>query len=90
MSSSLTDKAVQSSKKAEEITSKPILDPQKFVENVKKLKTHFDEIETYRKNIQAEAQAERQIFKQASDELSKLKEVKAKDLDELQNTLTGK
>jgi len=90
MSSSLTDKAVQSSKKAEEITSKPILDPQKFVENVKKLKTHFDKIESYRKNIQAEAQAEREIFKQASDELSKLKEVKAKDLDELQNTLTWK
>jgi ABC-type transporter Mla subunit MlaD len=90
MSSQLTDKAIESSKKAEELSSKPILDPQKFVENVKKLKQHFEEIETYRQQVAQQAEAERQVFKQATEELSKIKEVKAKDLDELENTLVGK
>ena len=90
MSSQLTDKAIESSKKAEELSSKPILDPQKFVENVKNLKQHFEEIETYRQHVAQQAEAERQVFKQATEELSKIKEVKAKDLDELENTLVGK
>ena len=90
MSSELTDKAIESSKKAEELSSKPILDPQKFVENVKKLKDHFEQIENYRQQVKAEAEAERQVFKQASEELSKIKEVKAKDMDELENTLVWK
>ena len=89
MSSELTDKAIESSKKAEELSSKPILDPQKFVENVKKLKEHFEQIETYRQQVKAEAEAERQVFKQASEELSKIKEVKAKDMEELENTLVN-
>ena len=87
MSSELTDKAIQSSKKAEELASKPVLDPKVFVENVKKLKQHFDEIEQYREQVRQEAEKEREIFKQASEELAKLKEVKTKDYDELKENL---
>jgi len=68
MSSQLTDKAIESSKKAEELSSKPILDPQKFVENVKNLKQHFEEIETYRQQVAQQAEAERQVFKQATED----------------------
>jgi len=87
MSSELTDKAIQSSKKAEELASKPVLDPKVFVENVKKLKQHFEEIEQYREQVKQEAEKEREIFKQASEELAKLKEVKSKDYDELKENL---
>lgn len=87
MSSELTDKAIESSKKAEELSSKPVLDPKVFVENVKKLKQHFEEIEQYRQQVKQEAKAERQVFKQASEELAKLKEVKTKDFDELEENL---
>jgi len=87
MSSELTDKAIESSKKAEELSSKPVLDPKVFVENVKKLKQHFEEIEQYRQQVKQEAEAERQVFKQASEELAKLKEVKTKDFDELEENL---
>ncbi len=87
MSSELTDKAIQSSKKAEELASKPVLDPKVFVENVKKLKQHFEEIEQYREQVRQEAEKEREIFKQASEELAKLKEVKSKDYDELKENL---
>ncbi len=88
MSSDLTDKAIESSKKAEELSSKPVLDPQKFVENVKKLKQHFETIETYRQQVAKEAEAEREAFKQATEELRKIKEIKVEDVNELQQQLT--
>ncbi len=89
MSSELTDKAIESSRKAEELSAKPILDPKVFVENVKKLKQHFETIEQYRHQIKQEAEAERQIFNQATEELRKIKEVKVKDFEELEKTLTS-
>jgi len=89
MSSELTDKAIESSRKAEELSSKPILDPKVFVENVKKLKQHFETIEQYREQIKQEAEAERQVFKQATEELKKIKEVKVKDFNQLEETLTN-
>ncbi len=89
MSTDLTDKAIESSKRVEELSSKPILDPKVFVDNVKKLKQHFDIIEAYREKIKQEAEAERQIFVEATEELKKIKEIKSKDLDELQNKLSN-
>jgi uncharacterized protein YaaN involved in tellurite resistance len=89
LSSDLTDKAIESNRKAEQLSSKPVLDPKVFVENVEKLKKHFETIEQYRQQIQQEAQQERQIFKQATEELKKLKEIKVEDINELEQTLTN-
>lgn len=89
MSTDLTDKAIESSRKSEELSSKPILDPKVFVENVKKLKQHFNTIEQYRQQIKQEAEAERQVFNQATEDLKKIKEIKVKDLNELERKLTN-
>lgn len=51
MSTTLTDEAIQSNKKSEELSSKPILSLSVFVDNVTKLKNHFDEIESYEKKL---------------------------------------
>lgn len=90
MSSDLTDKAIESSRKAEEMTSKPVLDTKLFIENVEKLKNHFDTIEEYRKEVKKEAEQERELFQKASYELEKIKEVKSWDYTELQNELVQK
>ena len=83
MSSELTDKAIESSRKSEELSSKPVLSSQVFIENVTKLKTHFETIEAYRAQVQIEADAEKKAFSDASDELSKIKVLNAKDQEEL-------
>jgi len=62
MSTTLTDKAIESSKKSEEMSSKPVLSTSVFIENVTKLKNHFDEIETYREQVKLEAQKEQHNF----------------------------
>ena len=62
MSSDLTDKAIEGNKRAEEMTSKPVLSTSVFIENVTKLKNYFDEMETYRVNIEKEAEEERKLF----------------------------
>ncbi|MDR1988083.1 MAG: hypothetical protein LBQ24_05030 [Candidatus Peribacteria bacterium] len=54
MSSELTDKAISSAKKSEELSRKPVLSTTVFLENVTKLKNHFDEIEDYREQIRLE------------------------------------
>jgi len=87
MSSELTDRAIESSKKAEELASKPILDPKVFIENVKKIKDHFDNIEKYRQQIKSEAEAERKAFNQATETLKHIKEVKVKDIEEFKNSI---
>jgi hypothetical protein len=69
MSAELTDKAIESSKKAEEMASKPVLSTKQFVENVEKLKNHFEQIEVLRDQIAKEATIEREVFEEAKTKL---------------------
>ena len=82
MSSELTDKAIESSRKSEELASKPVLSASVFVENVTKLKNHFDTIESYRAQIKIEADAEKKSFDDASAQLKAIKVLGAKDQEE--------
>jgi hypothetical protein len=88
MSSDLTDKAIESSKKAEEMTSKPVVSTTLFIENVTKLKNHFDEIEDYRLQVAKEAEAERKLFAEAKIQLSELKTLEANDSVELKKQIS--
>ena len=83
MSSELTDKAIESSTKAEALASKPVLSASVFVENVTKLKNHFDQIDDYRKDIQEQANAEQQLFDEAKIKLDQVKVLNAKSQEEL-------
>lgn len=83
MSSELTDKAIESSKTSEELASKPVLSASVFVENVTKLKNHFDQIESYRAQVQIEAQAEKDAFSDAKEKLEDVKVLSAKSQEEL-------
>lgn len=88
MSSDLTDKAIESSKKVEEMTSKPVVSTTVFIENVTKLKNHFDEIEDYRLQIAKEAEAERKLFAQAKIQLTELKTLEANDSEEFKKQIS--
>ena len=90
MSSELTDKAIEGNKKAEEMTSKPVLSTTVFIENVTKLKNYFDEMETYRVSIAKEAQEERKLFEWAKQKLENLKVLNKKDVEELNSELVEK
>lgn len=83
MSSELTDKAIESSRRSEELSSKPVLSSQVFVENVTKLKNHFETIEAYRAQVKIEADAEKKAFDDAGAELAKIKVLNAQDQEEL-------
>lgn len=82
MSSSLTDKAIESSKRSEELASKPVLSASVFVENVTKLKNHFDQIESFREQVRIEAEAEKAVFAQAKENLENVKVLSAKSHEE--------
>lgn len=82
MSSELTDKAIESSKKSEKIAAKPVLSTTVFIENVTKLKNHFDEIDDYRKQIAWEAKKERVLFDEAKVKLENIKTLSKKDQEE--------
>ncbi len=83
MSSELTDKAIESSRKSEELSSKPVLSTSVFVENVTKLKNHFDQIESYRADVKTQADAERKLFVEAKDKLASVKVLTQKSQEEL-------
>jgi len=85
MSSELTDKAIESSRRSEELSAKPVLSTQIFVENVTKLKNHFETIETYR----AQVKAEKKAFDDASESLRQVKVLNAKDQEELAKELNN-
>ena len=82
MSSDLTDKAIDSSKRSEELASKPVLSASVFVENVTKLKNHFDQIESFREQVKLEAEAEKAVFAEAKDNLENVKVLSAKSHEE--------
>lgn len=83
MSSELTDKAIESAKMSEELSSKPVLSASVFVENVTKLKNHFDQIESYRAQVEIEANAEKEAFKDAKTKLDEVKVLSAQSQEEL-------
>lgn len=87
MSRDLTDKAIKWSKKAEEIASKPVLSTSQFVENVQKLKNHFDEIESFREQITKEAIEERKVFEEAKQKLENMKVMSKQDQEEFVDEL---
>lgn len=88
MSSELTDKAIEGSKKAEEIASKPVLSTQQFMENVTKLKNHFDEIDSFRQKIAQEAKEERQLFEETKEKLDSIKVMNKESQEEFIATLS--
>ncbi|MFC1797799.1 hypothetical protein ACFLY2_01110 [Patescibacteria group bacterium] len=87
MSSELTDKAIDSSKRAEEIAAKPVLSSTVFIENVTKLKNHFEEIDDYRKQIKVEAKAEQKLFEEAKVKLEDIKVMSKENHEELAREL---
>ena len=87
MSTSLTDEAIASNKKAEELSSQPILSLNVFVDNVTKLKNHFDEIEDYREKIMIDAKKQREDFDQARKNLADIKVLSKSQSDELEQIL---
>lgn len=87
MSSELTDKAIESSRKSEELSSKPVLSVSVFIENVTKLKNHFDQIESYRAQIASEAKAQNSLFEQAKDTLAHVKVLNKSSQEELAKEL---
>lgn len=87
MSSELTDKAIESSRKSEELSSKPVLSASVFVDNVTKLKNHFDTIEAYRAQVQIEAEAQKQLFDDANKKLKEVKVLGSRDQEEFAQEL---
>ena len=87
MSSELTDKAIESSKRAEEMAAKPVLSSTVFIDNVTKLKNHFDEIDDYRKQIKDSAKKEQEIFTEAKEKLEWIKVMSKENQEELAEEL---
>lgn len=87
MSSELTDKAISSAKKSEELSRKPVLSTTVFLENVTKLKNHFDEIEDYREQIRLEWEKEKELFNEAKAKLDEVKVISKKWQEELAEEL---
>lgn len=87
MSTELTDKAIESSRKSEELSSKPVLSASVFVDNVAKLKNHFDTIESYRAQVKIEADAQKKLFDDASQKLKDVKVLGAQDQEEFAKEL---
>ena len=87
MSTTLTDKAIESSKRSEEMSSKPVLSTSVFIENVTKLKNHFDEIETYREKVKVEAKKEQELFEEAKENLKNIKTLNKQDYSELEKEI---
>lgn len=87
MSSELTDKAISSAKKSEEMSSKPVLSTTVFIENVTKLKNHFDEIDTFRAQVKMEAEKEKELFDEAKIKLENIKVINKAGQEELAKEL---
>lgn len=88
MSSELTDRAIESSRKSEELASKPVLSASVFIDNVTKLKNHFDQIDAYRAQVATEAAAENKLFDEARVQLEGIKVLNKKSHEELAAELT--
>lgn len=87
LSSDLTDKAIEGNRRAEELSSKPVLSSSVFIENIAKLQNHFAEIDAYRAQVAIEAKAENVAFDKARKNLLTLKTISAQSQDELSEIL---
>lgn len=87
MSSELTDRAIESSKKSEELATKPVLSVSVFIENVTKLKNHFDQIDSYREQVATEAKAQNKMFEEARDTLAHVVVLNKESQEELAKEL---
>lgn len=87
MSSELTQKTIDSALKSEQASTKPVLSNTVFVENVTKLKNHFDEIENYRKDLLLKNQEEQNAFIEAKNSLDNLKILSKNSQIQLENEL---
>ncbi len=88
MSSELTQKTIDSALKSEQASTKPVLSNTVFVENVTKLKNHFDEIENYRKDSLLKNQEEQNAFIEAKNSLDNLKILSKNSQIQLESELT--
>jgi len=88
MSATLTDKAIEGNQKAEEMTSKPLLSTTLFIENVTKLKNHFEAIEDYRQKVADEAHKERADFDAARQNLEAIKVLTREETNEIEAVLS--
>ena len=88
MSSELTQKTIDTALKSEQASTKPVLSNTVFVENVTKLKNHFDEIENYRKDLLLKNQEEQNAFIEAKNSLDNLKILSKNSQIQLENELT--
>lgn len=88
MSSELTDKAIESSKKSENMSKKSVLSTTVFIENVTKLKNHFDEMDDYREQVKKEAEQEKALFDEAKTRLESIKVINQQSQNELAKELT--
>ncbi len=88
MSSELTDKAIESSKKSEDMSKKSVLSTTVFIENVTKLKNHFDEMDDYREQVKKEAEQEKVLFDEAKTRLESIKVINQQSQNELAKELT--
>ena len=87
MSSELTDKAIESAKKSEDLSTKPVLSTTVFIDNVTKLKAHFDEIDAYRAQVKIEAEKEQALFEEAKEKLENIKVINKEGQEELATQL---
>jgi hypothetical protein len=90
MTSDLTDKAIESSKKAEEMSSKPVLSTKVFIENVEKLTTHFNNIESVRQKMAEQTKQDNKLFDEARAKLKDMKVLEKQDHDKLNSEIHGK
>lgn len=90
MSSDLTDKTITGSKRAEQMAANPVLSTKVFIDNVTKLKTYFDEIEQFRADVKAKADADQKLFDVAATDLKNFKVLSKEKQDELEKELLAK
>ena len=69
------------------MVAKPVLSSTIFIENVTKLKNHFDEIEDYRAQIKIEAEKEKILFEEAKIKLENIKILSKIDQEEFASEL---
>jgi DNA repair exonuclease SbcCD ATPase subunit len=69
------------------MSSKPVVSTEVFIENVEKLKVHFDEIETFRAQVAEEAKEERRLFEEAGKKLEEMKLLSKEETEEFNQSL---
>jgi hypothetical protein len=69
------------------MSAKPVLSSTVFIDNVTKLKNHFEEIDDYRKQMKEEAEKENALFEEAKIKLENIKVLSKENHEELAKEL---